>query len=172
MSRYFFALWPNNLIREEIVNRSFQIDVTGSKTVKSNLHLTLVFMGKLDSKQLEDIISQAQLIVCPTFDICLNHSGYFKNSKASWLGLESIPQTLIQLHNQLLELVRQCSIDVKPQQYTPHVTLSRNSSIFSTQSITPLLWQVSDFVLIKSIDTAQGVEYFPIEYFKLNKLIL
>jgi RNA 2',3'-cyclic 3'-phosphodiesterase len=169
MSRYFFALWPDNLIRDEIVNRSSRLDLKGSKTVKSNLHLTLVFMGKLHAKQLDDIISQAKSITCPTFDICLNHSGYFKNSKVSWLGLDSIPQTLLQLHRQLLEIIGQCSIDVKPQRYKPHVTLTRNSSFFDTQLINPVLWSVKDFALIESIDTVKGVEYFPIEYFKLNK---
>ncbi len=165
MSRYFFALWPDNSIREAIINSSFQLSLTGRKTAKPNLHITLVFMGKLKSSQLSRVIQQAKRIACQKFQLYLNHTGYFKNNQIAWLGLKSIPDKLLQLHRQLIESTDHCSITINKQVYKPHMTVSRNSTISRTQLIKPIKWQVNDFVLIESIDTATGVIYQPVEYF-------
>jgi RNA 2',3'-cyclic 3'-phosphodiesterase len=168
MSRYFFALWPDNSIRSVITNCSAQLPITDSKTVSSNLHITLLFMGKLNKYQLTTLINQVQQIVCPKFEINLNHRGYFINSKAIWLGLESTPDILMQLHQQLLQTAKQCNIMIKAQTYKPHLTLSRKASPADRQAIVPIHWLVKRFVLIESIDTAKRVVYQPIKFFSCD----
>jgi len=168
MSRYFFALWPDKSIRNEITQCSEQLSITGSKTATANLHITLVFMGKLNQQQLLNMSKKVEQMHCSTFEINLNHSGYFKNSKATWLGLESIPDSLLQLHQQLLHTAEQCNINVKTQTYKPHLTLSRKASLLSRQQIKNIRWPIKNFALIESIDTAKGVAYQPIKYFSLQ----
>ena len=168
MSRFFFALWPDNSTREAIIKCRSQWTISGRMTDRSNLHITVVFLGKLNINQLQNIIKQAEKIVCPNFEICLNHSGYFKNSRAAWLGLEFIPDSLIQLHRQLLEAADISHIPVTRKTYTPHVTLARKSSSLSKQIISPMVWHVNDFVLLESIDTNTGVKYQIVKRFTLT----
>jgi len=165
MSRYFFALWPDNTLRKVISNCSEHLPITGSKINKLNFHITLLFMGKLNKQQLKTIIGNSKQINCPKFDICLNHNGYFKNSKVTWLGLKSIPDSLLQLHNLLSQAAKQSNIFIKPQQYKPHLSLSRKASALSKQEIKPIQWTIKDFALVESIDTAKGVIYQPIQQF-------
>jgi len=165
MSRYFFALWPNKNMRNTIIGCSSKLQLTGSYTKNSNLHITLVFLGKLNPQQLPALIKQVEKIPFSSFELCLNHSGYFKNSKAAWLGLESIPDSLLQLHMQLINVAEQCNISIKSQSYKPHVTLSRKAAAMSKQQITPIHWLIKDYALVESIDTAKGVVYQPIKFF-------
>jgi len=165
MSRYFFALWPDKNIRKVIIDCSSQLQLTGSYTKKSNLHITLVFLGKLSQQQLPALIKQVEKIPFSSFELCLTHSGYFKNSKAAWLGLESIPDSLLQLHMQLINTAEQCNISIKSQRYKPHLTLSRKAKAMSKQQIIPIPWVIKDYALVESIDMAKGVVYQPIKFF-------
>jgi 2'-5' RNA ligase len=168
MSRYFFALWPNSEIRDAIIDQSSYLALSGSGTIKANLHITLVFLGKLNIQQVQQIIKHAEQVSCSAFDICLNHSGYFKKSKASWLGLESTPVPLLYLQQQLIQVTEQCTIAIKAQKYKPHLTLSRKTSVLNRQLINPILWSINNYALIKSIDTDKGVIYQPVKYFSCN----
>jgi len=95
----------------------------------------------------------------------LTHTGYFKQSKAAWLGMKLIPETLSDLHQQLLSAADKCHIPINQQTYRPHVTLARKAAPISTQAIAPIRWFVRDFVLLESIDSVKGVHYRAIKYF-------
>ena len=165
MSRFFFALWPDDTIREAILNCRSSLALSGRMTDKANLHVTLVFLGQLNVNQLQNIIKQAEQIVCPPFECCLTRTGYFKHSKAAWLGMKLIPETLSDLHQQLLSAADNSHIPIKQQTYRPHVTLARKAAPISTQAIAPITWFVRDFVLLESIDSVKGVHYRAIKYF-------
>jgi len=165
MSRFFFALWPDNTTREAIFNCRSQFTLSGQITDKSKLHITLLFLGKLNVNQLQTVIREAEKIICPRFDICLNHTGYFKKSKAIWLGLKSMPDVLLELHETLLSVTEKHLISNHQQTYKPHVTLVRKCFSIGTQQISPITWQIKDFVLVESIDTDKGVKYQIIKHF-------
>lgn len=168
MNRFFFALWPDNTTREVILNVRSQLALSGRMTAKSNLHMTLLFLGKLDVNQQQNIIKRAAQIVCPEFEMHITHSGYFNNSKAAWLGVKPIPEVLLELHKYLLLAADKSHIPIKPQAYKPHVTLARKASSVSTLRVSPIIWPVTDFVLLESIDTAQGVLYQVVQHFTLQ----
>ena len=165
MSRFFFALWPNNSTREAIVNGCSQFTLSGKITDKSKLHITLLFLGKLNINQQQNIIRQAEQIICPKFEICLNHTNYFKKSKVIWLGLKSMPDALLQLHKALFYAAEKCHITTKQQTYKPHITLARKSISIGKQQILPITWHIKNFVLVESIDTDKGVKYQIIKLF-------
>lgn len=165
MSRFFFALWPDNLTRENIINCRSQFTLSGHISEPSKLHITLLFLGKLNVNQQQNIIRQTEEIICPGFKLCLNHTGYFKKSKAVWLGLKSIPNALLELHEQLLYIAEKCHISTQQQAYKPHVTLARKSVSIGAQQILPITWQIRNFVLVESIDTNKGAKYQVIKSF-------
>lgn len=165
MSRFFFALWPDKSIRESILNCGLNFDLSGQITDQSKLHITLLFLGKLTINQQQNIIRQAGQIICPKFEICLDHTGYFNNSKVVWLGLKTIPAALADLYEQLSRAAEQCEIAIKQQRYIPHLTLARKSSPVKEPSISAIIWHITDFVLVESVDTAKGVQYRRIKLF-------
>jgi len=59
MSRLFFALWPDDETRQELERLSQAIQAAGLKPVNpQNLHVTLVFIGNVDSA-VESLIKQS-----------------------------------------------------------------------------------------------------------------
>ena len=166
MSRFFFALCPDKQTRETILNCHSKFHLSGQITDQSKLHITLLFLGKLNINQQQNIIRQAGQITCPKFEICLDHTGYFNKSKTAWLGLKTIPAALANLHEQLLSAADECDISIKQQIYVPHLTLARKSSPVKQQSISVITWQLNNFALLESVDTAKGVQYRRIKLFK------
>jgi 2'-5' RNA ligase len=165
MSRFFFALWPDNATRAAIFNCHSQFTLSGQITDQSNLHITLLFLGKLNVDQQQTIIKEAEKIICSRFEICLSHTGYFEKSKVVWLGLKSTPDVLLELHEKLLSIAEK-HLNLSPQQtYKPHVTLIRKCFSIGTQQILPITWHIKDFVLVESIDTDKGVKYQIIKRF-------
>lgn len=174
MSRFFFALWPDQVTRKAIVNCHSQLSLSGRLTAPSKLHLTLLFLGKLNVNQQQKIIQHAEQIHCPEFEMCLTHTDYFKKSKVVWLGLTSTPAVLSDLHNKLLSAAEKCqlaALATKTDTFTPHVTLARRSVFPGTQQVTAITWHVKSFVLVESIDTASGVKYQIIKNFSKHSLL-
>ena len=165
MSRFFFAICPDKSITEAIVKCQQQANLSGRIIKKLNLHLTILFLGNLSVNQLQNILRQSEQITCTGFEIGLNHIGYFKNSKISWLGLESIPDQLLDLHSQLLLAANNCQLSLHTLRYRPHITLARNSMPVEKKLIVPIKWYVKEFVLLESIDTTRGIHYQPVQYF-------
>jgi 2'-5' RNA ligase len=164
MNRFFFAICPDNSTKDEIVKCREQINLSGQMIKKSNLHLTLLFLGRINVNQQQEIIRQAEQISATDFNMVLNHSGCF-NHKITWLGLKFIPDPLLTLHKQLLAAAKNCAIPLATQSYLPHVTLARKSTPIQNQLISPIKWHVKEFVLLESIDIASGVHYRPVQYF-------
>jgi len=165
MSRFFFAVWPNNQTRNTILQCRSQLDFRGRTVNQSNLHITLLFIGKMTVNQQKKIIQQANQIEFPSFEIVLDHSGYFDRSRAFWLGMQELPESLSKLHQELLDIARNCHLPIKPQSYVPHLTLARKAAPVTLQTIKPIVWSIDRFALLESIDTNQGVEYKIVKYF-------
>ncbi len=165
MSRFFFAICPNKSTTEAIIKCREQINLSARMIKDSNLHLTLLFLGRLNVNQLQKIIRQAEQIHCTEFEMILNHVGYFKKANIAWLGLKFVPDLLLNLHKQLLSAADSCAIPRQTQRFKPHVSLARQSAPVEKQFISPIKWHAEDFVLVESIDTARGVHYQPVQYF-------
>lgn len=168
MSRYFFALWPDATVRRKIL--AFRTaSITGGKPVAAqNLHITVLFLGHLNINQLQRIITEANHIHLPCFHIQLNHSGHFKKSRVSWLGLKTIPDTLHDLHQAVSDCAQNSRIAIENRPYIPHLTVARKSTPAEQKAISPIDWNIDHFVLVESTDTSQGVHYQIIKDYPLS----
>ncbi|MCW8932872.1 MAG: hypothetical protein OQL19_21855 [Gammaproteobacteria bacterium] len=82
MSRFFFALWPDITVRNTVIHRCEQISFSGKETEPSKLHITLLFLGKLNVNQQQKIIKKAEAINWKKFEINLTKTGCFKKTKS------------------------------------------------------------------------------------------
>ncbi len=168
MSRYFFALNPEDKIRKKIVLSRSKLSCYGRWVNTENIHLTLLFLGDLTQEQLQKVVCEAKKIIFSEFEMNLNETGFFKKSQIAWLGLNTIPEPLLILNRCLLDAAKQSNIAISQQTYKPHVTLSRKSEKLNKIAIESIKWKVIEFVLLKSIDTREGVKYQSIESFKVS----
>lgn len=168
MPRFFFALWPEQTVREQIVNCRSVCAPNGKFIPQKNLHITLLFMGNLTLNQVQNVIIEALKIKLPAFDIQLNKTGHFRKVKVSWMGLKAIPDTLLKLHQALSKCADISQISLQHRSYIPHLTLARKVSIVKKQVFTPINWKINHFVLIESTDTPHGVHYQIIKIFPLQ----
>ncbi len=78
MPRLFFALYPDNDIRNRFRDLIQQIPETRYVGTQ-NLHLTLHFIGQTDAEVC--LIEQAENMLCKPFSLMIDHYGYFNRAK-------------------------------------------------------------------------------------------
>ena len=88
--RLFFALWPTDVIREEIVstfNQSPQSRLKGKRVLSSNLHITLHFIGYVTQQQRDCLHQAARSVMAAPFNLELDRYGHFYRARVFWMGL-------------------------------------------------------------------------------------
>lgn len=98
--------------------------------VKPNLfHITLRFIGKTHSSQVKPIAETLQNIAAntPELDLEINKLGKFGPYYAPeciWLGIQNTPQ-LQQLYNIVDTSLPQLGVELKKENFVPHISLGR-----------------------------------------------
>ena len=161
--RLFLALWPDDKTRDHIDGLSRKLADWGGRRVPArNLHITLAFLGDVCDSQtaalcqsLDELPSQSgsQESACT---ITLDHIGYWRQPRVLWLGCATNPAAS-QLQAGIRRVVRSHELERDPRPWAPHVTVRRNVRRGPQhESIEPLAWTVSEFVLVKSEFSANG----------------
>lgn len=155
-ARLFFALWPNEAVRQQLA--AHRPD-TGQAVPTENLHLTLVFLGLVDSVQQRQLVEAAAEIAIEPFQLRLERLEHWRRSRMTWLMLDATPPGLLSLHQQLNAAAAAAGLVVEQRCYKPHVTLARKAPPVSAHSIKPIDWAVMDFCLVESATQASGSQY-------------
>ncbi|RDH83746.1 MAG: RNA 2',3'-cyclic phosphodiesterase [endosymbiont of Galathealinum brachiosum] len=170
--RLFFALWPDDQVRSEIsqvYSASSYAQAEGRSVVPQNLHLTLHFLGNVSLETCECVSNMASKIQLETFNLKLDNFGVFKKPKVFWMGVTDIPQPLMRLYIDLGEQLKDCDYRMEKRVFTPHVSLKRKINNFELKEnpCSIVNWRVNRFALVESRSTENGVNYRPIEYYKI-----
>lgn len=127
-----------------------------------NFHLTLAFLGKIETKQLDKLTERIDSAVeTKAFDVSLNMVGYWPKPKALWLGCDKASAEHIQLAKYLRKHANSIGLNLPKQDYVPHLTLARKCDINPPAPLSPpqFCWRAEQFHLYESISTANGVTY-------------
>lgn len=172
LRRLFFALWPDDAVRGEIVRRFEnmpQYAMQGSKTVPSNLHITLHFIGNVDEPTMACLQQAGRTVQGAAFELKLDNLGYFSKPQVFWMGCSNMPATLQVLHQQLAEALLPCGYEADARPFSPHVTLMRKlrapGDFVAIESIN---WPVQSFALVESVACPDGVQYQLVENYLLE----
>lgn len=150
--RLFFALWPDEAIRREIVARRDSLGRVSRRQVPDhNLHLTLVFLGNQPAGRVAAIKAAADSAKASPCPVILDRLGWFPGAGVLWLGGEA-PAPLQRLQADLHQRIDALGVGLDRRPFTPHVTLFRKVERRPklTQP-TPLTWPVRGFVLAESL---------------------
>ena len=150
--RLFTALWPEETIRQRIVDyRASQHWMRGVRTVSdANLHVTLTFLGDVSPALLPALTDRLGSMRCTPFEL------WFDRIEGWGDGLvvlcpQAIPAELILLHERLQAVQAELGLPVESRPYRPHITLARRAggSVVNPPAA-PIQWRVREFVLARS----------------------
>ncbi len=169
MQRLFFALWPDPETRTKLaVVRNMTGLVTSNPVANTNLHMTVAFLGGVDTVRLEQVINATASVSSPRFSLVLEESGWWKHPRIFWLAPRQVPAALLELHATIARLVSDCGIAPESRAYFPHVTLARNVNMPVNLEFEPIHWDVNDICLVESIPHPGYAEYKIIQRWPLT----
>jgi 2'-5' RNA ligase len=155
----FFALWPDEPLREQIEQRTraAAIESGGRCIPPCNYHITLLFMGDLRREGLDQAEAVAASLACPAFELSLNRIHSPPSARVMWLATQQQPPALAILAGALHSSGLAAGME---HRFEPHVTLARDPIHRPpTLSIEPVAWPARDFVLVRSQLGPAGSEY-------------
>lgn len=162
MARLFFALWPDERVRNEITDlaHSLPLQPTARLLVPENLHLTLAFLGNVDDPTRLELERGAASIEAAAFSLCLDSLDRWNKPKIACLLPSMFPDQLAGLADGLTGLSRACGVSMEERAYRPHMTLARKvTQALPEMKPGPIHWDVRAFSLMESRSTKQGVKY-------------
>lgn len=164
--RLFFALWPDNALRQQLVSRSRPLmeTVRGRPLPDEKLHITLVFLGDTDARQRDCVETMAtrvaEEVACRPFELTLDRFGHWSRSRVLWFGSSETPEPLTLLVDRLSVGARECGFSLDARPFRAHLTLMRKVSRAPKEwPVAPLPWPVNGFALVRSVPVPQGVQY-------------
>ncbi len=126
MIRLFVAIDIPESVRREVegLGRS----IPGARPVpEDQLHLTLKFIGEVESSRLLDIQDVLERIVLPKFSLALKGVGTFPprgTPRVLWAGVQHSERTMT-LRNSIEKSLAAIDIPREKRRYSPHLTLAR-----------------------------------------------
>jgi 2'-5' RNA ligase len=141
----------------------------GRVSRRSNLHLTLVFLGDVDAADLARLAAPPPSVTALRFHLRLDRCGAWPHAGIGWLAPSEIPAPLAALQARLSLWVESLGFALEQRAFRPHVTVLRKArGRMDEAGIAPLDWPVQDWVLVRSHLAPEGAGYEPLARFALE----
>ncbi len=169
LSRLFFALWPDPELRGRLASLALNFPaLQGRRVAEHSLHLTLCFIGSVDSDQRQRYQQVAEELKSASFELVLDRLGYFAGTRVLWLGAEQVPDELYVLVKNLNRLLRKQGYKSEKRSYKPHITLMRKARpLARLPDFEPITWRINGFVLVESLLQEVPVRYRVLKEYRL-----
>lgn len=160
--RVFYALWPGRSVNSalsETARRVYRV-VSGRRTRDDSIHLTLVFVGDVDSVRLAELLAPPAELIVARFTLTLDCWGCWPRNGIAWVAPSIVPNPLRELTAGMEAWLRDAGFEIDVRPFNPHVTLVRKAHCAPLPDSTPSIqWQVEDFVLVRSTPAPAGSRY-------------
>jgi RNA 2',3'-cyclic 3'-phosphodiesterase len=167
--RLFFALWPGERVRASLarVAGTLAALAEGKPVRPGKIHLTLAFLGEIDSEQLAAVRDAASQARASRFELVLDEVGSFRGAGVAWAAPSRMPAPLAELQSSLDAALRARGFALDERPFSAHVTLARRIERIVPRAPMPAIqWRPRDFALVRS-QTGTGryavMETWPLE---------
>jgi RNA 2',3'-cyclic 3'-phosphodiesterase len=161
--RLFFALWPTNEFRSDLVSATQNIarDSGGRVIPPENLHVTLLFLGQVPNARFDAVQQAADALAHATaFELSFDRAEVWGRANLLCLTTSATPPAATALADKLAHSLRDELIGTSDREFRPHITLARDLPRRRRPEPTqPLLMKVNDFVLVESRPGPSGSQY-------------
>lgn len=154
--RLFFALWPSEAERDQLLDavRAARMVVPDRAVSRSNLHLTLTFLGSVTPAQIEAAVSAAQrtvLRIDRPIAVTLDALQFWPKTKVLTAVPAGDPSDARWLARSLATQLRTEGFALPVRRFRPHVTLARDvRGKIASQSMPPVRWTFDRVCLMES----------------------
>jgi len=147
-TRTFIALDPGKAIRDRLVSLQENLGKAGAdvKWVEpDNLHLTLLFLGEVDQRELAPVCKAVAEVVAQHagFPLSIEQAGAFPNARRPrtlWVGVGTGTQEVTALHDALERpLLGLGCYRREERAYSPHLTVGRVKADHPAEDLTKAL---------------------------------
>lgn len=159
MKRLFFALWPDRNTRRQCRQLAESLRDFGKPVAANNLHVTLVFLGLVDTAGQQALSKAADRIAIEPLCLAFDRLEFWQKPAVVCLRAERIEPVLSAWVEQLTLAALDNGISVDQRPYQPHVTLLRKARQLPPAEFEPIIWRAAGFCLAESCSTPNGVEY-------------
>lgn len=161
--RLFFALWPDEAVREALAAWQPPLrERCGGRPMRADtLHCTLAFLGEVAAHRLEALQLAAQEVAATPFELDFDVARYWGHNHIAYAAPSQSPDALNELAADLHQRLRKHRFRFEEHTFKPHVTLLRHAK-WSDQPLPGMPrvhWNVQDFVLASSLSDEQGARY-------------
>ena len=161
-ARLFFALWPDEAVREQFMQWARLLHETcgGSITRPDNLHITLAFVGNVAVSRLDELKLLAAKLSGSAFNLSFTAPGYWGHNRIAWVAPDETPQALGDLVKTLARSLQIAGFSFDERTYAPHLTLLRKARWDPpVRPLKNINWEISEFALLRSNQTERGAEH-------------
>ena len=133
---------------------------SGKLVPKRNLHITLAFLGPLETGVVNNLRRDAASIKTAAFTLQLDQLGWWRQPRVAWLGAADNPRTLLDLVAAVNKMLMTHGLRPDDRPYQAHLTIARKVTKNPGEfTFDPILWPVSSFALVQSRTLPAGAEY-------------
>jgi 2'-5' RNA ligase len=161
-SRLFFALWPGGRIQHklELAGRKLYAVCGGKRTPADKIHITLIFLGDVDVRQVGKLKSIASAAHGAAFELFVDKIGWWRHNRVGWVAPRHTPPELAELVANLARGLKEAGFRFDERPYLPHATVLRKAQCHEiVGDMEPFQWVVRDFVLVCSALSENGSTY-------------
>lgn len=170
-ARVFYALWPDAALASRMATHAERLEAAlgGRASRTATLHLTLVFLGEVDTGELARLAAPPPQVRAPRFHLRLDRCGAWPHNGIGWLAPSTLPAALAGLQANLSQWVESMGFALEKRAFRPHVTVVRRArGSMAEAAMEPLDWPVQDWVLVRSRLSPEGAGYEPLARFALE----
>jgi len=159
--RLFFALWPNDALRDRLAHEvaSIVTDTRARSIPPQNFHITLAFLGAVQARRLPSVMEAASQVDEAPVELRLEQL-------EAWPGAHVLCLTpgrcepLHRLVDQLRINLLAHHLEPDQKEFRPHVTIAREWRDRNVERrIGPFAWSAQDFVLAESETSRSSSQY-------------
>ena len=159
-SRLFFALWPDDQTRLDLLRLNRSIEAKGFRPVQTqNVHITLVFLGNVDAASELLIKQNVTGISARPFVLTFDKLSYWRRPRVLCLTCSQLVDEVEILVAALNREVASCGLQTDTRPYQPHITLARHARYLPDIKFEPIIWRAESFCLVESCSELDGVCY-------------
>ena len=169
--RLFFALWPDDDLRERIATAALPrlAGTQGKPQRPDQWHVTLVFIGQVATSRVDAVLRSAAGVSCAPFSVSFEMIEFWRKPHVLCMTAATIPAPCVRLVGELRAALTNEGFDVEDREFRPHVTLARKVSSWPPSTrVDPIVWPARRFALVQSVTGSGGSRYEPLHWWNLG----